>query len=259
MKDLYSYSRTDEEHQKFYDSVSDAYLRIFEKVGLGDVTFLTFASGGAFTQFSHEFQTITDAGEDIIYVDREKKIAINEEVFTDDVIAQTGVNKDKLEKVKAAEVGNIFSFGGAKCEQLGLTFADEDGTVKPVILGSYGIGVGRLMGVVVEHFADDKGIVWPKNIAPYTVYLAPLGIDEPVLKVAQKLYDDLQSAGIEVLYDDRDVRAGEKFTDADLLGIPYRVVISSKTLEQGKIEVKERTANEAKLCTQEELISQLTA
>lgn len=254
MKDMYSYSLTDEDHQKFYDGVIQAYLRVFERVGLGNDTFVTFASGGAFTQFSHEFQTITDAGEDIVYLHRGKKLAINEEVLTDDVMDQLGVKRDELEKVKAAEVGNIFSFGAKKSEQLDLYYIDEDGTRKPVILGSYGIGVTRLMGVIVEHFADDKGIVWPVNVAPFQVYLAQLGNDEVVVKKAEEMYHQFSEMGIEVLYDDRDVRPGEKFADADLLGIPYRVVVSAKTVESGKNEVKARTGAEAQYLTTDELI-----
>lgn len=254
MKDMYSYSLTDEDHQKFYDSVIQAYLRVFERVGLGDDTFVTFASGGAFTQFSHEFQTITDAGEDIVYLHRGKKLAINEEVLTDEVMAQLGVKRDELEKVKAAEVGNIFSFGSKKSEQLDLYYIDENGTRRPVILGSYGIGVTRLMGVIVEHFSDDKGIVWPINVAPFQVYLARLGSDDAVVKKADAMYDQLSKAGIEVLYDDRDVRPGEKFADADLLGIPYRVVVSAKTVESGKNEVKARTGADAQYLTTDQLI-----
>ncbi|MEK9151489.1 MAG: aminoacyl--tRNA ligase-related protein [Patescibacteria group bacterium] len=241
MKDLYSYSRTDEDHQKFYDAVIAAYHHIFERVGLGERTFLTFASGGAFTQFSHEFQTVTDAGEDIVYLDRAKKTAINQEVLTDAVVAQLGMDRAALEEVKTAEVGNIFSFGGTKSEQLGLTFKDSDGNTKPVILGSYGIGITRLMGVVVECFSDEAGLVWPESIAPFRVHLLSLGADEK----ASEIYDMLVAAGIEVLYDDRDVRAGEKFADSDLLGIPYRVVVGSRSLESGSVEVKRRTDTDA--------------
>lgn len=146
MKDLYSYSRSPEEHDQFYQQVSDAYLRIFAKVGLKDITYLTFASGGAFTQFSHEFQTICDAGEDVIYIDETKNIAVNKEVLTDEVIKQLSLDRKNLVEKKAAEVGNIFSFGSAKSEELDLYFTDEDGQKKPVILGSYGIGIGRLSG-----------------------------------------------------------------------------------------------------------------
>lgn len=257
MKDAYSYSRTDEEHQKFYDAVTASYLKVFERVGLGDSTFVTFASGGAFTQFSHEFQTITDAGEDIIYLDRDRKLAVNEEVYTDDVLAQLKLDKSKLEKVKAAEVGNIFSFGDVKTKQLDLYYIDEDGKQKPVILGSYGIGITRLMGVIVEHFADDKGIVWPDGIAPFAVYLARLGTDDAVVEAAEKAYKDLTQAGVAVLYDDRDVRPGEKFADADLMGIPFRLVVSSHTVSEKKFEIKARTEAQPQFVGIEEVIKKL--
>jgi prolyl-tRNA synthetase len=258
MKDLYSFSRTDDQHQKFYDAMIQAYLRVFDAIGLGQDTYLTFASGGAFTRFSHEFQTITEAGEDTIYLDREKKIAINEEVFNDEVIVQTGVNKDRLEKLKAAEVGNIFSFGTKKSEQLGLNFTDEAGSQRPVVLGSYGIGVTRLVGVLAEHFSDERGLVWPENVAPYKVYLAAIGSEPNILQAADDLYDTLIKADISVLYDDRDERPGEKFADADLMGLPYRVVISPKSLEAGGFELKVRTAGEAEIVPEAELISLLT-
>lgn len=258
MKDLYSYSISEEAHQKFYDEATKAYMRIFDKIGLGNDTFFTFASGGAFTQFSHEFQTITDAGEDTIYLHRGKKIAINEEVLQDDVLAQLGVRREELEQVKAAEVGNIFSFGTSKSEQLGLYFVDEDGQTKPVVLGSYGIGITRLMGVIVEHFADDKGIVWPENVAPAKVYLARLGNISQVVSEADNLYNELTESGTLVLYDDRDLRPGEKFADADLVGVPYRVVISEKTVQTGKHELKKRTETDTQLVSAEELVKLLS-
>lgn len=254
MKDLYSYSQSDEEHRMFYDAVTEAYLRIFQRVGLGDVTFVTFASGGAFTQFSHEFQTITDAGEDIVYLDREKKLAVNEEVYTDEVLAQLGLDKSKLEKVKAAEVGNIFSFGTTKSEQLGLNFTDQDGNEHPVVLGSYGIGITRLMGVIVEHFADEKGIVWPDNVAPFKVYLARLGEGAEVVKQADELYSSLTRSGVSVLYDDRDMRAGEKFADADLIGLPHRIVVSNKTVAAKVYEYKARSQNDVKQLSSVDLL-----
>jgi prolyl-tRNA synthetase len=257
MKDLYSYARSDEEHQQIYDELTEAYLRIFERLGLGDKTFLTFASGGAFTQFSHEFQTITDAGEDIIYVDRAKKLAVNKEVYTDEVLAQVGLDKAGLEEVKAAEVGNIFSFGSKKSEQLGLYFTAEDGAQQPVVLGSYGIGITRLMGVIAEVFADDKGLVWPAAVAPARVYLARLGDAEAVVKQADELYEKLTAQGIDVLYDDRDARPGQKFADADLLGIPYRVVVSDKTLAAGTFELKSRRDDQPEQINQDELLKKL--
>lgn len=259
MKDMYSYSRTEEEHKKFYDEVTAAYLRVYEKLGLGDDTFLTFASGGAFTSFSHEFQTITAAGEDTILLARDKKIAINQEVLSDEVLAQLGIKKDELEEVKASEVGNIFSFGTTKSQQLGLYYSDERGESKPVVLGSYGIGITRLMGVMVEHFADDKGLVWPKQVAPYGVYLARIGGDSRVTAAADELYNRLISAGIEVLYDDRDERPGEMFADAELMGIPYRLVVSQKTLEQNACELKGRASSDVELLNTENLLDKLAA
>lgn len=259
MKDLYSYSRSDEEHKAFYDKVTQSYLNIFGRVGLGDVTFLTFASGGAFTQFSHEFQTLSDAGEDIIYLDRERKLAINEEVYTDDVLAQLGVDKSKLEKVKAAEVGNIFSFGTAKSEQLGLYFTDRGGEDKPVVLGSYGIGITRLMGVLVEHFADDRGLVWPEAVAPFRVHLVRLTNSEAAIGQAEELYSVLTNAGVSVLYDNREARAGEKLADADLIGIPHRVVISDKTAASNAYEYKARSSTETKQLSKTELLHLLGA
>lgn len=259
MKDMYSYTTDDATHQAFYDATIKAYLRVFERVGLGDDTFLTFASGGAFTQFSHEFQTVTDAGEDTIYLHREKKLAVNKEVLTDDVLAQLGLERGELEEVAAAEVGNIFSFGGVKCEQLGLTFKDEDGAMKPVTLGSYGIGITRLMGVIVERFADEKGMVWPKAVAPFPVHLVCIsGGNADVIKEADNLYEMLRDNGIDVLYDDRDVRAGEKFADSDLIGIPTRLIMSEKTLAEGAVEVVSRASGIASKIPESAIIEHLS-
>lgn len=255
MKDLYSFSRDQKEHDEFYEKAKQAYIKIFERLGLGNETYLTFASGGSFSKFSHEFQTITDIGEDTIYVHEDKKLAINKEVYGPEVLQSLGIKKEELVEKRAVEVGNIFTLGTKYSEALGLTFTDEDGGVKPVMMGSYGIGPGRVMGTIVEHLADERGIVWPTAIAPYRVYLAPLGEDAVVLQAADDLYGRLTSAGIGVLYDDRkDVRAGEKFADADLLGIPYRVVVSAKTIADNKFEVKKRTAEETQLLKAEEVI-----
>lgn len=257
MKDLYSFCRTEEEHQKFYDMVSDAYIRIFNKLGIGDITYFTTASGGAFAEFSHEFQTICDAGEDIIYIDDEKHIAINEEVMRDDVLEKLGVNKDNLRKVKAAEVGNIFSFGTTKSEPFDFTYADESGAKQFVVMGSYGIGPARVMGVIAEHMSDERGLVWPQEIAPYQVYLATIGIGDAVASRAEEVYKELTAKGIEVLYDDRDVRPGEKFGDADLMGIPHRIVISEKLLTGETLEYKHRTKSDPELLPLPEIITRL--
>lgn len=241
MKDLYSFAKSEEEHKKIYDALSDAYVRIFERLGIGEWTYFTFASGGAFAEFSHEFQTITDAGEDIIYIHKERKIAINEEVMTDKVLAGLDIKREELEEVKSAEVGNIFNLGTTKSEPLGLNFTDEDGLVKPVIMGSYGIGPARVMGVIVERYSDEKGLVWPKEVSPADVHLICVGTDAEVVEAADNLYADLQKAGVTVIYDDRDVSAGAKFGDADLMGIPKRITVSKKTLAEDSAEVKLRS------------------
>lgn len=256
MKDLYSFSNTEKDHNDFYEKVKEAYVRIFEAVGLGDRTFVTFASGGSFSKYSHEFQTLTDAGEDTVFVHKKKKIAINKEVLTDEVLDDLGVKKADLEEEKAVEVGNIFSLGTRFSDALELKVMDEKGKPASVIMGSYGIGPGRVMGTVVEVHSDEKGIVWPESIAPFKAHLIEIG---NVKEEAQDLYKKLMENNIEVLYDDRDERPGEKFADADLIGIPYRVVISEKTLKANGIELKRRTETEGKIISEKELIETLTA
>ncbi len=253
MKDMYSFSRTDAEHQAFYDACIQAYKNVFERVGIGSQTYFTFASGGAFAEFSHEFQTICDAGEDIVYISDKKNLAINEEVMRDDVLEMLGVKRDELRQAKTAEVGNIFSFGTSKSEPFDFAFMDENGVKQYVVLGSYGIGPGRVMGVITELMSDERGLVWPENIAPYRVYIASVGVDEAVTTAATKLHENLIKSGVEVLYDDRDTSAGVKFADADLMGIPHRVVISKKTLEAGKIEYKSRSKTEVEMISEAEL------
>jgi prolyl-tRNA synthetase len=258
MKDMYSFSESEAQHKEFYDKVTEAYLNVYKKVGLGQDTFFTFASGGAFTdKFSHEFQTIVDAGEDTIYVNREKSLALNQEVFNNDVLELLSLDRKDFEKVNACEVGNIFSFGSAKSEQLGINFTDKDGASRPVILGSYGIGISRLMGVIVEYFADPDGLVWPYNIAPYKVIICSIGNSNQVQKESEKIYKHLTEKKIEVIYDDRDVRPGEKFADADLLGIPLRVVVSEKNLANNKLEIKQRSGKNNELIDFENLLSKI--
>lgn len=254
MKDLYSFSRTQEEHDAFYEKISEAYKRVFERLGVGDSTFKTFASGGSFAKFSHEFQTISEVGEDIIYLDRAKGIAINEEVYNDEVLAELGVRRDELEEVKAVEVGNIFTLGTRFSDPLELHFTDEDGISKPVIMGSYGIGPSRLMGLLAEHFADDKGLVWPESVAPYKVYLVSIG---KVAEKADELYETLQKAGVTVLYDDRNERPGAKFADSELIGLPYRVTMSERLLAEKKLELTVRNSGETELLTLDELLAKI--
>lgn len=246
MKDLYSFSRTQDEHDKFYnDIVPSAYFNVYKRLGLGDITFKTFASGGYFSKYSLEFQTLSDVGEDTIYLHRDKGLAINKEVYGDEVLADLGLKKDELEQVKAVEVGNIFPLGSRFSDALGLYYTDEKGDRQSIIMGSYGIGVSRLVGLLAEHFADESGLVWPAEVAPFSVYLCRLGNEPKVVETAEKLYEKLQGAGVEVLYDDRGERPGEQFADADLFGIPTRLVVSERSLEQRGVELKKRTGKDS--------------
>jgi prolyl-tRNA synthetase len=252
MKDMYSLHATQEDMDQYYEQVIKAYTRCYDRFGIGDSTFITFASGGAFTKFSHEFQTICEAGEDILYVNEDNSVAVNEELL-DDATKEIGVDKTSLTSVKSAEVGNIFKFGTEKSDKMKIYYTDNTGAQKPIYLASYGIGVTRVMGVVVEKNSDEKGLVWPENIAPARVYLATIGTDSAVVSAAEALYEDIKANGGEVLYDDRDVRPGEKFADADLMGIPHRIVISNKTLEAGTLEYKARTDEKARFINENEL------
>ncbi len=256
-KALYSFSKTKEDHEAFYLKAQTAYENIFKAVGLGDVTYKTFALGGSFSKYSHEFQTICDAGEDLIYIDEKKKIAINKEALLPEVIAELGVDQNKLVEKKAIEVGNIFSLGTKFSEPFDLKYKDEAGNEQYVIMGSYGIGLGRLMGTIVEVLSDEKGIIWPESIAPFKVHLISLGTDEKVKKESESLYKKLNDMGVEVLWDDRELRPGEKFADSDLIGIPYRVVVSTKTIEASVYEVKGRTDGDAKMMTEDELFAKV--
>lgn len=244
MKDLYSFARNEDEHNQLYDAISDAYAKVYNRLGIGDKTYKTFASGGMFAKYSHEFQTICDAGEDVIYIDEKRQLAINQEVYNDEVLAELGVKKEDLKQCNAAEVGNIFTLRDKYSSPLGMLFVDDDGVEKPVFMGSYGIGPSRLVGVITELLADERGLVWPANIAPFRVHLVSLGKDDIVHKAADELYNSLSDQGYDVLWDDRDASAGEKFADADLIGIPTRIIVSQKTLESGALEVRDRKTGE---------------
>ena len=254
MKDMYSVHASKEDLDNYYKAAIEAYKRCYDRFGIGDETYVTFASGGAFTKFSHEFQTICDAGEDYIYLHRGKNIAVNEEVL-DEAVKELGIDRSELERVKTAEVGNIFNFGTQKSEEMRLVFTDAEGVEQYAYMGSYGIGITRVMGVIVEKFADDKGLVWPENIAPAKVYLVQIGSQSR--SAADELYQKLQSARIETIYDDRDERPGVKFADAELLGIPYRVTVSDRLLDGGKWEVSTRQTGEQRLLTADELLATL--
>lgn len=257
-KALYSFSKDQQEHDIFYQKIKEAYLNIYQKVGLGQMTYLTFASGGTFSKYSHEFQTISESGEDLIYVDESKNIAINKEVLNDEVLKDLGLNRDGLVEKKAIEVGNIFSLGYKFSEPFELSYTDEDGKQKLVFMGSYGIGITRLIGTIVEVLSDEKGIIWPETIAPFKIHLIALGRNTETWTEAENIYQKLQDNKIEVFFDDRkDVAAGEKFADADLLGMPIRIVVSDRSLEKGGLEIKKRNEMESQICTFEDLINKI--
>ena len=246
MKDLYSAHVSEEDLMKYYWDVADAYMNIFKRIGLHVV--IAEAAGGVFTkQNTHEFQVICESGEDTIYHKEGWKYYKNKEIMTDEEL-----NDSEVKAVQAIEVGNIFPLGTMYSEKMHALFTDQDGSRKPLWFGSYGIGPTRTMGAIVEVSHDDKGIIWPKSVAPYQVYL--VGLSEK----ANDVYVELEKAGIEVLYDDReDVGAGQKFADADLLGIPVRLVVSAKTGD--KIEWKNRSEEKTELLSLDEILNRLAA
>jgi prolyl-tRNA synthetase len=255
MKDLYSFHTDEEDLNKFYDKAKASYETIYDRLGLGNDTFVTLASGGDFTKnYSHEFQTLLESGEDVIYLDRENKIAYNKEIVTPEDAEKLGVDFDKLEQVKASEVGNIFPLGTKFSEHLNYTYSAEDNSQNMVWMGSYGIGISRLMGVIAEKFADEKGLVWPKSVAPFTYHIVAFP-DEENMKVAENLYEVLGKNNC--LFDDRgSASTGEKFADADLIGCPVQIVVSRKTLEQNSVEVISRTNGfESFMCSVDEFDS----
>ena len=242
MKDLYSFHTSEEDLDRFYAEVEKAYLKIYERLGLGDDTYETFASGGIFSKYSHEFQTFLPVGEDDVYFNNDHSVVLNKEVLNPETLADLGVTEDELSSTTAAEVGNIFKLKFKYSEPLGLKFSDEQNTQQVVYMGCYGIGVSRVMGVIVEKYADDKGLVWPESVAPFKYHL--IGIGESGTKRAEEFYAAHEDS---TLFDDRELRPGEKFADAELMGMPYRVVISDKTLAEDSAEVTNRQTGETKL------------
>jgi len=258
MKDMYTFSRNQAEHEQEYEKIVAAYYKVYDRLCLGSITYRTYADGGIFTpRFSDEFQAITEVGEDTIYVNELKRIAINEEILNDENLAKLGLNRDELVQKRGVEVGNTFHLESKYTDALDLYYTDENGVKQSIIMGCYGIGVSRLMGVVAEIFSDDKGLVWPEAVAPFKVYLIRIG-DEAAISCADALYEELISMGIEVLYDDRDVRPGQKFADGELIGIPYRVTVSDRLLADDTYELVERTDGQIKILTREQLLAKLS-
>jgi len=247
MKDLYSFHANQADLDKYYEVVAKSYEKIFKECGIGKLTHRTLAGGGSFSKYSDEFQTITEAGEDIIHICKKCFMAINKEIISENKICPKCKNTEFEEK-KAVEISNIFKLGTGFSKPFELQFTDRDGQDKSVLMGCYGIGLSRLMGAVVEANHDEKGIIWPKSIAPFLAHLLQIENKPKVRKAAEKIYKDLKKENIEVLYDDRQNKfAGEKFAEADLIGIPYRVVVSENTLAKGSAEVKKRNQNKVQL------------
>lgn len=244
MKDLYSFHTSQEDLDSYYNIVQEAYFKIFSRCGLGNITYLTYASGGIFSKFSHEFQAVTEFGEDIIFICSNCSNAVNKEII--DLYPNCPVCQTKnYEPKKAIEVGNIFKLGNRFSKSCGLFYTDKSGIQQDIMMGCYGIGTSRLMGAVVEASHDQNGIIWPKEISPYQVHLISLFYKEDQMQQANELYNLLIDNGIEVLFDDRpNVTPGEKFKDSDLLGIPLRLIISSKTQAMKVVEFKERNQKE---------------
>jgi prolyl-tRNA synthetase len=258
MKDMYTFCRDQAEHEKEYDKVIAAYRKIFDRLGIGDITYRTYADGGIFTpRFSDEWQTISEIGEDTIYVDEAKRVAINEEILTDDNLNKLDLKRDKLVRKKGVEAGNTFHLESKYTDALDLYYTDENGKKQSIIMGCYGIGVSRLMGIIAGVFADDKGLVWPESIAPFKVYLVRIGSDNAVA-CADELYKKLTDIGVEVLYDDRDVHPGQKFADSELIGMPYRVTISERLIGDGMYELVTRKNGQKNLLTYDQLLAKLS-
>ncbi len=261
MKDLYSFHANQQDLMKYYEEAAKAYYKIFERCGLKAI--YTLAAGGVFTdKFTHEFQVVAEVGEDTIYLCEKCEYAENKEVTKlkdgDDCPTRLPDGQEcegKVKEKKSIEVGNIFDQGTKYSEALGLYFVDESGNKKPVIMGAYGIGLGRVMATAVEVHSDERGIIWPENIAPFKVHLIVL---DGKRDEADKVYSELKEKNIEVLYDDRDDKtAGEKFADADLIGCPIRLVVSNKTTAQDSVELKHRNSKDLKLIKNTEIYKEL--
>lgn len=259
MKDFYSFHKDENDMENYYESMKTRYKSVFDKCGIGEKTYMTFASGGSFSQYSHEYQTITSAGEDIIYICDKCRVAINKEIVNNGVPTCLQCGSKELKEEKSVETGNIFKLKDKFSQPFDLDFTNEKGEKKPILMGCYGIGLGRLMGTAVEVSNDKNGIIWPETIAPYKVHLIELkDKDGKASLLAKNLYDKMTKNGVEVLFDDRDdLRAGEKFADADLIGIPYRVVVSGKTAENNSAEIKRRGNDNAEIFSTEDILNKM--
>lgn len=241
MKDLYSFHKDETDLTDFYQNAIKAYRNIFNRIGLGDLTHLTYASGGSFSKYSHEFQTECPTGEDTIFICDRCHAAVNREIIEDQVICPECAF-EKLREAKAIEVGNIFKLGTKFTDAFNFNYVNEKGETKPILMSCFGLGPSRVMGTLVEVFHDKNGIIWPASVAPFQVHLIGLCPE------AYGVYEQLKKLKIDVLFDDRDdVSAGVKFSTADLIGIPLRMLVSPRSLEEEGVEVKNRNSDETSI------------
>ncbi|MDR3449274.1 MAG: His/Gly/Thr/Pro-type tRNA ligase C-terminal domain-containing protein [Alphaproteobacteria bacterium] len=265
MKDMYSFHVDQGDLDAFYERATQAYVNVYERCGLGNRTLITFASGGAFSKYSHEFQTISEYGEDVVYRLPGTKIAINKEVIDDKEALREIIpgykdgDESKLEELKAIEVGNIFKLGTRFSEAFNAQFTDKDGTMKKMVMGCYGIGPSRLVGTIAECMSDDRGLVWPESVSPFKAGIINLKAgNEKTDKACEDMYAALQKSGADIFYDDRDESAGVKFADMDLLGFPWQIVAGPRGLEKGTVEVKNRASGEKQEMSIESAIAKLS-
>ena len=253
MKDMYSFHVSQEDLDRYYEIAIATYHAIFKELGIGDDTYITYASGGTFAKYSHEFQTLTPLGEDLIYVDKERKVALNKEII-DDPDVKKEFKDYHFEEAKGSEVWNIFKLGTKFTEPFDVRFADDKGGNCEVFMGCYGIGVSRTMGIIAEKMKDDKWLVRPENIAPYDVYVVAIW-DETINQESLALIAQLEQQGKSVIYDDRAISPGMKFKDSELLGIPARIVVSEKSLAAGWYEYQKRATGEKTMIAKDEVLS----
>lgn len=266
MKDLYSFHADQEDLDRYYQEVQSAYDKIFARLGLGEQTYLTYASGGTFSKYSHEYQVILPNGEDDIYISEaaEKKgmrIAVNKEIYEPGTTVCPETGGTAFREEKASEAGNIFQLGTKFSAPFGVTFADAAGKKQDVIMGCYGFGISRIMGIIAEARSDDRGLIWPEAVAPADVHIVPVArsADDASFTAAQELIHSLTVAGRRCIMDDRtDVSTGFKLADADLIGVPVRVLISPKTIEANVMEVTRRATGETVMVPAGEVLAKLS-
>ncbi|PIT92385.1 MAG: hypothetical protein COU08_02675 [Candidatus Harrisonbacteria bacterium CG10_big_fil_rev_8_21_14_0_10_42_17] len=253
MKDLYSFHANQGDLEAYYERMKKVYMKLFKRTGLKAIE--VRASGGSFANYSHEYQVLIENGEDSVF-HCVCGFAENKEIVKSSSNMKCPDCGKKMQESKGTEVGNIFMLGTKYSDPFKLTFKDKNGKEQPVLMGCYGIGLGRIMGTIIEVHHDERGIVWPESVAPFQVHL--IAIEDKhgqVVKRAEKFYTNLHKAGIETLIDDRKISGGAKLAEADILGIPYRVVISGKT--GSKIEVKKRNKKTSLLETPQAFLARL--